>query len=259
MSMQNMCVLVTGAATGIGRGAALEVARRGATVVATDINTELGEQSARDIRDAGGQAEFMALDISDLARAREVVAQVVGDHGAIDSLINAAGMPMPIAAHEITEEQFDQVISVNLRGTFFLSKYAIEHMMRSDHENTIVNVASVMGLVAGLPNQPAYCASKGGIVMMTKAMALDYARNGIRINAVCPCLTDTPGIDDFLRRQLPDAAAVAAARAELQEVQPIGRMNTIEEVGRSIAFLASPDSSGITGIALPVDGGFLAR
>lgn len=257
--MQNMCVLITGAATGIGRGAALEVARRGATVVVTDINTELGEQTMRDIRDAGGQAEFMTLDISDLAGAREVVAQVIGDHGAIHSLINAAGMPMPIAAHEITEEQFDRVISVNLRGTFFLSKYAIEHMMRSEHENTIVNVASVMGLVAGLPNQPAYCASKGGIVMMTKAMALDYARNAIRINAVCPCLTDTPGIDDFLRRQLPDAEAVAVARAELQEVQPIGRMNTIEEVGRSIAFLAGPDSSGITGIALPVDGGFVAR
>lgn len=259
MSMNDMCVLVTGAATGIGRGAALEVARRGAEVVVTDINAELGQLTARDIQAAGGRAEFMTLDISDLARAREVVAYVIGEHGRIDSLINAAGMPMPVAAHEITEEQFDQVISVNLRGTFFLSKYAIEHMMQTEGESTIVNVASVMGLVAGLPNQPAYCASKGGIVMMTKAMALDYARNGIRVNAVCPCLTDTPGIDDFLRRQLPDDEAVAAARADLQEVQPIGRMNTIEEVGRSIAFLAGSDSSGITGIALPVDGGFVAR
>ncbi|QEC48427.1 SDR family oxidoreductase [Baekduia soli] len=251
-------VVVTGAATGIGRATAVAFARLGCWVLIADRNAARAEETLALVRAAGGDGRVRALDVTDLADLRAAVDEVVAERGRIDVLVNNAGRPMAIRIEDIDEAQFDAVLDVNLKATFFACKYVIEHMLVAGG-GAIVNTASDMGLVAGLPNQPAYVASKGAVVLLTKALAVDYAEQDIRVNCVCPCLTDTPMIDDFLATQFPDDAERAKVKAELHAIQPIARMNTPAEVASAIVFLGTPASSGTTGVALPVDGGFVAR
>ena len=251
-------VIVTGAATGIGRATAQAFGRLGCWVLIADRNVTGAHETLGLVRDAGGDGRVRELDVTDLADLRAAVDEVIAQRERIDVLVNNAGRPMAIRIQDITEEQFDVVLDVNLKATFFACKYVIEHMLQAGG-GAIVNTASDMGLVAGLPNQPAYVASKGAVVLLTKALAVDYAEQDIRVNCVCPCLTDTPMIDDFLLTQFPDDAQRAEVRAQLHAIQPIARMNTPEEVASAIVFLGTPASSGTTGVALPVDGGFVAR
>lgn len=256
--LSDATVIVTGAGSGIGRAAAIEFGRRGSSVLVTDIDETLGRETLDEIWRAGSRATFLRVDVAVPSELEGAVARVIEDWGTLDVMVNNAGIPMAIRLENLSEDEWERVIDVNLKGMAFGCKFAIQQMLKQGH-GTIVNNASVMGLVAGLPNQPAYVASKGGAVLLTKALALDYARDGIRVNCVCPCITDTPMLRKFLETQYDSDEQRLAAEQNLARIQPIGRMCSPEEVAEAIVFLASDLASGITGVALPVDGGFVAR
>lgn len=251
-------VVITGAAAGIGRAAALAFAEAGAWVLATDVDEERGRETVSLVERDGGSAAFFRVDVARIEDLRAAIAEAVRLSGRLDVLFNNAGIPMALGIEDVHEADWSRVVDVNLKGMFFGSKFAIEHMT-ANGGGVIVNNASDMGLVAGLPNQPAYVASKGGAVLLTKALAIDFAKRGIRVNCVCPCVTDTPMLAKFVHTQYDSDEARVAARRSLEEIQPTGRMCTPEEVAAAVCFLASPHASGITGVALPVDGGFVAR
>jgi NAD(P)-dependent dehydrogenase (short-subunit alcohol dehydrogenase family) len=251
-------VVITGAAVGIGRASALAFAEAGAWVLVTDVDEERGRETLGLIERRGGRGGFLRVDVVRVADLRAAIDEAVRLTGRLDVLFNNAGIPMALGIEQVGEEEWSRVLDVNLKSIFFGSKFAIEHMT-ANGGGVIVNTASDMGLVAGLPNQPSYVASKGGAVLLTKALAIDYARRDIRVNCVCPCITDTPMLAKFLHTQYASDHERTAARKQLEDVQPTGRMCTPEEVAAAVRFLASPHASGITGVALPVDGGFVAR
>jgi NAD(P)-dependent dehydrogenase (short-subunit alcohol dehydrogenase family) len=251
-------VLVIGAGSGIGRAAALAFAAEGAWVAVADVDEAAAAETAELVARSGGEARAYRTDVTSTRELDATVASVVEERGRLDALSQNAGVPMAIRLEELTSEQWARAIDVNLTGTAMACKAVLAPMLRQGG-GSIVLTASVMGLVAGLPNQPAYVAAKGGVVLLTKALATDYARENVRVNAVCPTLTETPMIDEFLRTQFPGEAEREAAKRELHGVQPTGRMCRPEEIANAIVFLASPLASGITGVALPVDGGFAAR
>lgn len=251
-------VVITGGSSGIGSATVSRFAEEGAWVLVADVDDAGGRQVVEQVRSTGGKGEFVHVDVSSLGDLKQAVDYAVGKTGRIDVMVNNVGIPMAVRIEDISEEQWDTAIDVNLKGTFFGCKYAIEQML-TQGGGVIVNTASDMGLVAGLPNQPAYTTSKGGAVLLTKALAIDYARDNIRVNCVCPCVVDTPMIESFLYTQFDTDDERAAAARALDDVQPIGRMCKPEEIADAILFLASSRASGITGVALPVDGGFVAR
>jgi NAD(P)-dependent dehydrogenase (short-subunit alcohol dehydrogenase family) len=251
-------VIVTGAGSGLGRATSLQFAREGAWVLVTDVDDELGRETLELIEAEGGSGQFLHVDVAQVTDLRRAVATAVDARGRLDVMFNNAGIPMAVVIEEITEDQWQKVIDVNLKGVFFGCKFAIEQMLKQGG-GAIVNTASDMGLVAGLPNQPAYITSKGGVVLLTMALAIDYARNNIRVNCVCPCVMETPMVDKFLATQFEKEEDRARVRHDLHGIQPMGRMTTPEEVGNAVLFLASPLASSITGVAFPVDGGFVAR
>src|SRR3990170_4453972 len=171
--LENSTVVITGAASGIGRSTAMKFAGEGAWVLVTDISDEEGRETLRQLTENGGSGKFMHVDVEKPDDLRQAVDLAVAERGRLDALVNNVGIPMAIRIEDITEEQWNKVIDVNLKGTFFGCKYAIEQMLRQGG-GAIVNIASDMGLVAGLPNQPAYITSKGGVVLLTKALAIDY-------------------------------------------------------------------------------------
>jgi NAD(P)-dependent dehydrogenase (short-subunit alcohol dehydrogenase family) len=249
--------LVTGAARGIGRRTALVAAAEGARVVVSDVADGDGEATAADIREAGGDAVFVAGDVSDAQEASRLVATAVERFGGLDVLVNNAGIPGVAAhAHDMDVAVWDEVIAVNLRGPFLCSKYAIPHLMEGDG-GAIVNIASTLGLVGAL-RAAAYCAAKGGLVNLTRQLATDYGPRGLRVNAVCPGIVDT---DMAMRRAaLPadEAAAVLAKREDAASLAPLGRQAQADEIARVVVFLASGESSFVNGAIVPVDGGSTA-
>jgi NAD(P)-dependent dehydrogenase (short-subunit alcohol dehydrogenase family) len=237
--------LVTGAATGIGRATAERLAQEGATVVAGIV--EEGQRPSVATFDA------VVLDVrSEEAWSRAIV-HVEERHGGLDILVNNAGIHRRGKAAETTREMWDEVMAVNLWGTFLGSKSALPAMRRRGG-GVIINLCSMNALV-GAPGATAYSASKGGILALTRAMAMEHVGDGIRVNCVCPGPVDTPIMDAILARA-PDADA---ARAAIESRVPMGRMATSEEIAAAIAFLASNDASYMTGVAVPVDGGRTVR
>jgi NAD(P)-dependent dehydrogenase (short-subunit alcohol dehydrogenase family) len=246
--------IVTGAANGIGRAIALALARGGADIVVSDVLTDDGERTVREITDGGGQASFVAADVSDARHAEHLVAVTIERFGRLDILVNNAGVGgSKLRLHDVEPDEFDRVINVNLRGTFLCTKYALPHFL-ARHDGRIINIASTYGLI-GAPNAPAYCASKGGIVNLTRQLAVDYGPDGIRVNAVCPGYIDT-----HLGRRGPtltpeDFEAATAVREKAAAMQPLGRQGQPAEVGEVVLFLVSDNASFMTGAIVTVDGG----
>jgi NAD(P)-dependent dehydrogenase (short-subunit alcohol dehydrogenase family) len=245
--------IITGAASGIGRAAALLFARERARVTVADIDARGGEAIAGDIRDAGGDAIFVRTDVTVAAEARAMVDATVHAFGRLDILYNNAGIVRLGGVEEISEDDWDLVMDVNLKSVFVCSKYAIPHMKRAGG-GSIINAGSTVSFV-GSPRSAPYCASKGGLLILTKQMAIDCAPFNIRVNAICPGVTDTP----FAAQVLAASPDPAEARRRSEQARPIGRFAKPEEVARAALFLASDDSSLAMGSALVIDGGYTAQ
>ena len=245
-------VLVTGAGSGIGEATALAFGREGACVLAADLRIAGAERTAARIRAEGGQAEGSAADISRSEDCRRAVAQAVQAFGPLDILVNNAGIGATGTVLTTDEATWDRLMATNLKGTFLMSKAALEVMVPRK-SGVIVNAGSIAGL-AGIPDRAAYVVTKFGVVGLTRAMARDHVKDGIRVNCVCPGTTQTPWIDERLGESRDPDAAMAALVAR----QPMGRLGRAEEMAAAYLFLASDESSFTTGTALVVDGGFSA-
>lgn len=249
--LRDKVVLVTGAATGIGRAMASECASGGAVVMVSDLDAERGEQTATAIRDQGGRARFIAADVADNDQVESLLAQIKADEGRLDGAINNAGIEGQQApTAECTTENWTKVIGVNLTGAF-LSTRAELGLMLEQGSGSIVNVSSVAGKV-GFMNLPAYVASKHGMLGLTRTAALEVAEKGVRVNAICPGVIRTEMIDRI-------TGGDPEAEKQFTALEPIGRMGRPEEVARAAAWLVSDAASFVTGTALDVDGAFLAR
>ena len=243
--------VVTGASTGIGRAAALALTAEDAAVVIADVDGERGEEVAAEIKDKGGTALFVRTDVSDETDAAAMVSRAVEAFGGLDLAFNNAGTEgLTAITHECAPENWHRTLAVNLTGVWFCMRYEIPAMLERDG-GSIVNCSSVAGLV-GFASIPAYTASKHGVIGLTRTAALEYAEQGIRVNAVCPGVIDTEMVERFTGQQ-PDAEAALLA------TEPLGRFGRPEEIADAVVWLCSARSSFVTGQAIAVDGGFVAR
>ncbi len=250
-TVDGQVALVTGGSGGIGRATALEFARQGAKVVVSDVLRDAGQETARLIGAAGGQATFIETDVTRAAEVQALVGQTVETYGRLDCAFNNAGIEGGMAkTGDYTEERWEQVIRINLKGVWLCMKYEIQHML-GHGGGAIVNTASVAGLV-GFRYGPAYVASKHGVNGLTKTAALEYAKAGIRVNAVCPGVIRTPMFERGLQKN-PDLEERFAG------AHPVGRIGQPEEIARAVVWLCSSAASFVTGTQLPVDGGFVAQ
>ena len=251
-SFDGKVALVTGAGSGIGRASALAFTREGTKVVVSDIDPDGGEETAVKIREAGGEAAFVEADVSKADQVEDLVNRVVETFGGLDFAHNNAGIEGTMGAPtaDQTENDWDRVISINLKGVWLCMKYEIPKMLDSGG-GAIVNTASVAGLV-GFEGICHYTASKHGVVGLTKTAALEYAKQGIRVNAVCPGVIHTPMIERA-------TGGDAEAQAQFSSIEPVGRMGTPEEVAETVVWLCSDAASFVTGVPMPVDGGLVAR
>jgi NAD(P)-dependent dehydrogenase (short-subunit alcohol dehydrogenase family) len=251
MRLEGKVAMVTGGGSGIGRATSLAFAGEGAKVVVADVVVGGGEETARMIRDAHGQAIFVAVDVSNVEQVKAMVDKTVEVFGRLDCAANNAGIsPAPISISRCTEEAWDSVIDINLKGVFLCMKFEVPRMLKGGG-GSIVNTASMVGLV-GDGGHPAYAASKHGVVGLTKTAAIMYGKSGIRVNAVCPGVIRTP-MSERSFAEHPELRAVSIGMA------PMDRAAEPEEVARAIVWLCSNEASFITGHALPVDGGYVAR
>jgi NAD(P)-dependent dehydrogenase (short-subunit alcohol dehydrogenase family) len=247
--LKHKAIIVTGAGTGIGRACALALAREGAAVVLAGRRQDRIEDAARE---AGPLAIAVAADVSTLAGIDRVIERTLQAFGKVNVLVNNAGLLHPGTAEAITEEQWDETFNVNVRGLWLLSRAVLPHMRKAGG-GSIINVASVLG-INGARNRAAYSASKGAVMLLTKCMAIDHGHEHIRVNAICPSFVETDLTAGYLR-QLPDADAV---RRDRIAVHPLGRLGQPQDMAGLAVYLASDESSWVTGAALPVDGGYLA-
>ena len=251
-SLAGKRVLITGGASGIGRATALLFAREGAAVSIVDLDEAGGQAVAHEIVNEGGRAIFVRCDVSQTADCQRAVRQTVEALGGLDILFNNAGIIRRASVLETSEEEWDRVMAVNVKSVFLLSKHAIPVMAQAGG-GVIINTASGWGLVGGR-KAAAYCASKGAVVLLTKAMALDHGGQNIRVNALCPGDTDTPMLRHEAR-QLGESDERFLAEAAQRPLQRIGRP---EDIAQAALYLASDASAFVTGTALVVDGGGLA-
>jgi NAD(P)-dependent dehydrogenase (short-subunit alcohol dehydrogenase family) len=248
MRLRDRVALVTGAGAGIGRAIAEAFAREGAKVVVNDTNPSTGEAVAEGINKGGGAAAFVQGDVSKETDASKIVQFTVQTHGRLDVLVNNAGVERVKPTHELTEQEWDAVMNVNLKGCFLVSKHAVIQMLAQGGGN-IINIASAAGLF-GFPLLASYSASKGGVVQLTKTMALEYRPAHIRVNAICPSMIKT----DLGDRLMEDVKACGIP-LDMLVMATQGRLGTVEEVAGAALFLASDESSFVSGVALPVDAG----
>jgi NAD(P)-dependent dehydrogenase (short-subunit alcohol dehydrogenase family) len=242
--------VITGGASGMGRATALRFVTEGAKVLLADVDTAGGESALGEIKSAGGEAAFLRVDVSQAADVQEMIRVAVQDLGGLDVLFNNAGIEGQSSwLADCTEENWDRVLAINLKGVFLGMKYALPHMAAQGF-GSIINTASVAGLV-GWRAGGAYSASKAGVANLTRTAALEYARYNVRINAICPGVIHTPMLDRI--NPSPDTMR------QLVTMQPMPRLGTADDIAIMALFLASDESTYVTGAMLPVDGGYTAR
>ena len=244
--------LITGGGTGIGRACALQFSREGARVAVAGRRREPLAAVVAEIQAAGGQALSASCDVAKSDQVERTIRGVVAQFGALHVLVNNAGILHVGSIEETSEAEWDRLIDVDLKGVFLASRAALPELRKSGG-GTIVNIGSVLGLV-GMKKRAAYAAAKGGVTMLTKAMALDHAQEGIRVNCICPAIVETDLVQTILS-QAPDREA--AARLRTAQI-PLGRMGKPEDVAALAVFLASEESSWLTGAAIALDGGLTA-
>jgi NAD(P)-dependent dehydrogenase (short-subunit alcohol dehydrogenase family) len=249
--VQGKIALVTGGGSGIGRATSLALATEGAKVAVSDVVVAGGEETVRLIKAAGGEATFIKADVAKAAEVEALINKVVETYGRLDCAFNNAGIEGAMTSTtECSEENFDRTIAVNLKGVWLCMKHEIPQMLKQGG-GAIVNTASVAGLI-GFQGLPAYVASKHGVNGLTKTAALEYAKHGIRVNAVCPGVIHTPMLDRLFSSQ-PGADETIAA------MEPVGRLGKPEEIAAAAVWLLSDAASFVTGLPMAVDGGLIAQ
>ncbi|MEQ8661542.1 MAG: SDR family NAD(P)-dependent oxidoreductase [Gammaproteobacteria bacterium] len=245
-------VLITGGSTGIGRATARICADEGAIIVIADVQDAAGEQTVAAITASGGRAEYHHCDVGDYAAVEALVAAIVTRHGRLDGAFNNAGIEGPTAKIlDLAPADWERVIRVNLSGVYHCMKAVVAQMVTQDRGGSIVSTASAAGLI-GIPGAAGYNSAKHGVVGLTKTVALEYAARNIRVNAVCPGFIETPMLDRVTE-------ASAKIREQMIGATPMKRVAQPSEIGDAVAWLLSAKSSYVTGVALPVDGGWVAQ
>jgi NAD(P)-dependent dehydrogenase (short-subunit alcohol dehydrogenase family) len=252
MKLQGRVAIVTGAASGIGRASAIEFAREGARVLVVDTDESNGRATAETICGRGNEAFFTRADVSSEVEVKSVIDLVIARWERIDILFNNAGVLLVKSIEDMTSEEWDRVMSVNVKAGFLAIKHAVPHMRRGGG-GAILNTGSIASFTGQL-GTPVYSASKGAIALLTKSLALDLGRDRIRVNCICPGITDTPMLREHLGHGTEGEAQI---RARLSRV-PTGAILSPEDVARAALYLVCDDSMGITGVLHIVDGGLLA-
>jgi 3-oxoacyl-[acyl-carrier protein] reductase len=248
MKLANKVALITGAGSGMGKSAALLFASEGAKVAAVDINEAQAKETADSITKKGGQALAIRADVAKGEDVKRMVDETVAKFGGLNVVYNNAGIEgEPNFVSNVSEEQFDRVIAINLRGVFLGMKYALPHLIKAGG-GSVINQASVAGFV-GIRGSAAYCASKGGVIALTRVAALEYGRYNIRVNSICPGLVETPMAERIRKGAPPNQRVV-------QRLSVLGRMAEPEEIAKVALFLASDDSSFATGAPFVIDAGW---
>lgn len=249
-SLRNKVVLITGAASGIGKATAIKFAAAGSKVVVADFNEQGGNATVQQIKESGGEATFIKTDVSDSNSVQAMVTNTVETYGRLDCAFNNAGVggtSKPL--HEFPEDIYDRTIAIDQKGVFLCMKYELQQFLKQGGTGSIVNMASTAGLDA-TPNMVAYSASKHAVVGMTKTAAIEYAEKGIRVNAICPGAIETPGLTEGEFGQFLD---------QYRANQPMKRFGKPEEVANAALWLSSDEASLITGVPFPTDGGLTAK
>jgi NAD(P)-dependent dehydrogenase (short-subunit alcohol dehydrogenase family) len=252
LSLEGRIALVTGAASGIGRGISLRLAEMGAFVALLDVDDIKGRATATEIEEQKGAAIFLNVDVRSAAECRRAVESVIAQRGKIDILCNCAGVAIRKDIVDLTEDEWDYALDVTLKGIYLLSREVVPHMIRNGG-GSIINIGSGWSLKGG-PKAASYCAAKGGAVNLTRAMAIDHGKHNIRVNCVCPGDVETPMLLSECAQLGEDREAFMREAAN----RPLARVGTPDDIANAVLFLASPMSNWITGAALVVDGGGLA-
>ncbi len=250
MRLEGRIALITGAASGIGQATALLFAREGARVAVVDVDEAGGRETVRAIVDAGGEALWVRADVSASEDARCAAEVVAGWQGRLDILFNNAGISHVGVLHEIPEAEWDQVVAVNLRGVFLMAKYVLPYMI-AQGGGCVINMSSAAALF-GLERRAVYSATKGAVLALTRAMAVDYADHHIRVTALCPGTVYTPFVEHYLKKSYSDPAA---ALERLKERQLTRTLGSSQEIAAAALYLASDDATFVTGSPLIIDGG----
>jgi NAD(P)-dependent dehydrogenase (short-subunit alcohol dehydrogenase family) len=252
MRLKNKVAVITGTASGIGRGAAIVLAREGASVAGGDIDVKGGNQTVEEIRKSGGQAIFVETDVTQSAQMKNLVAGTLDAYGGVDVLFSNVGVVIGNAIVDVSEQEWEQVMNVNLKSMYLACKYCIPEMQKRG-KGSIILTSSANGLLAE-PCLATYCATKGAIIGMTRSIATDYGKDNIRVNCICPTYTRTPLVEKWID----SGVDPNLSWDKVNRLHALNRISEVEEVANAVLFLASDESSIVTGSAMVIDGGLTA-